>query len=87
MKKENEKLDKFFHHGDKIIRLYNWYSGKGENRKLKLSNGSIGLVNVKPKSFDKDGKQIHYEDRKYYFRDSDIPMDKVDDEENFDLAR
>lgn len=86
MKKENEKLDKFFHHGDKIIRLYNWYSGKGENRKLKLSNGSIGLVNVKPKSFDKDGKQIHYEDRKYYFRDSDIPMDKVDDEENFDLA-
>lgn len=85
-KNENEKMDKFFHHADKIIRLYNWYSGRGENRKLKLSNGSTGLVTVKPKSWVKDGKQIHYEERKYYFLDSDRPMEYVDDEENFDLA-
>ena len=85
-KNENEKWDKFFHHADKIIRLYNWYSGKKENRKLKLSNGSTGLVTVKPKKWYKDGKEINYEERKYYFRDTDRPMEKVDDEENFDLA-
>lgn len=86
MKKENEKIDKFFHHADKIIRLYNWYTGRGENRKLKLSNGSTGLVTVKPLSWVKDGNQIHSDERKYYFRDSDRPIDYVDDEENFDLA-
>ena len=85
-KNENEKWDKFFHHADKIIRLYNWYSGKKENRKLKLSNGSTGLVTVKPKKWNKDGKEINYEERKYYFRDADRPMEYVDDEENFDLA-
>jgi len=85
-KNEKEKIDKFFHHADKIIRLYNWYVGRGENRKLKLSNGSTGLVTVKPKSWVKDGKQINYEERKYYFRDSDRPMEYLDDEENFDLA-
>jgi len=85
-KSENEKIDKFFHHADKIIRLYNWYTGRGESRKLKLSNGSTGLVTVKPKNWVKDGKRIDYEERKYYFRDSDRPMEYVDDEENFDLA-
>jgi exodeoxyribonuclease V alpha subunit len=85
-KKENEKMDKFFHHADKIIRLYNWYTGRGENRKLKLSNGSTGLVTVTPKNWAKDGKRIDYEERKYYFRDSEKPMEYVDDEENFDLA-
>lgn len=83
---EDEKTDKYFRHADKVIRLYNWYTGKGENRRLKLSNGSTGLVTVKPKSWVKDGKQINYEERKYYFRDSDRPLEKVDDEENFDLA-
>ena len=85
-KNENEKLDKFFHHADKIIRLYNWYTGWGDSRRLKLSNGSTGLATVKSKNFFKNGKRIDYEERKYYFRDSDRPMDYVDDEENFDLA-
>jgi len=85
-KNENEKIDKFFHHADKIIRLSNWYSGKGEYRKLKLSNGSTGVVTVKAKSFVKEGKRINYDERNYYFRDSDKPMAYVDDEENFDLA-
>lgn len=86
IKNDKEKWDKFFHHADKIIRLYNWYTGRGENRKLKLSNGSTGLVTVKPKTWTKAGKEINYEERKYYFRDSDRPMEYVDDEENFDLA-
>lgn len=86
-KNPNEKIDKYFHHADKIIRLFNWYTGrKGENRKLKLSNGSTGVITVKPKYFFKDGKKIEYEERNYYFRDADKPMSYVDDEENFDLA-
>lgn len=85
-KSKNEKLDKYFHHADKIIRLSNWYTGWGESRRLKLSNGSTGVVTVKPKSFKKDGKTIDYEERKYYFRDSDRPLPSVDGEENFDLA-
>jgi exodeoxyribonuclease V alpha subunit len=85
-KNEKEKVDKYFQHSDKIIRLYNWYTGWGENRKLKLSNGSTGVVTVKPKSFYKDGEKIEYEERKYYFRDSDFPLASIDDEENFDLA-
>lgn len=85
-KSELEKVDKYFHHADKIIRLSNWYTGWGENRKLKLSNGSTGVVTVKPKSFTKEGKKIEYEERKYYFRDCDRPLEYVDDEENFDLA-
>lgn len=78
-KNENEKIDKFFHHADKIIRLYNWYTGRGENRKLNLSNGSTGLVTVKSNGYRK-------EERKYYFRDVGRPLDYVDGEENFDLA-
>lgn len=85
-KNENEKMDKFFHHADKIIRLYNWYSGKGENRRLKLSNGSTGVVTVTPKSFYEGQRKIEYDERKYYFRDCEFPLNRVDDEENFDLA-
>lgn len=82
-----EKDNNYFLNGDKIIRLYNWYKGKGESRRLNLSNGSIGVVNAKPKTFkNDDGDTINYEERKYYFKDSDYPMSSVDDEENFDLA-
>ena len=65
--------DKYFNHSDKLIRLSNWYWGKGKDRKLALSNGSIGIVTV--------GKE-----RKYYFRDKGRPIFGIDDEENFDLA-
>ena len=74
IKNKYEKDNNYFRHGDKIIRLFNWYAGKGENRYLKLSNGSTGLVN-----------SSKYK-RMYYFKDSDYPMKYVDDEENFDLA-
>ena len=83
-KDEREIENKYFRQGDKIIRLSNWYTAKGENRKLKLSNGSMGIVNSKWK---KNGNgQSEYEERKYYFKDSEYPMKFVDDEENFDLA-
>lgn len=73
-KQENGPDNKYFWHADKIIRLYNWYWGKGANRRLELSNGSIGLVNI--------GKDY----RKYFFKDRQYPFNGVDDEENFDLA-
>ncbi len=63
-----------FYHGDKIIRLSNWYVGYGENRRLKLSNGSIGVINGEV------NKRI------YVFSDADEVLKYVDDEENFDLA-
>lgn len=65
---------KYFYHADKIIRLSNWYWGKKENRRLELSNGSIGVVNI--------GTDY----RKYLFKDREDPFWSVDDEENFDLA-
>jgi exodeoxyribonuclease V alpha subunit len=87
IKNDLEKENNYFRHGDKIIRLNNWYTGPRGNRSLKLSNGSMGIVNSKWKQFENgDGDVIDYEDRKYYFRDTDYPMTYVDDEENFDLA-
>lgn len=83
--REKEKI--YFRNADKIIRLSNWYTGRGENRVLKLSNGSMGIVNSKWKSFkNENGNMIDYEERKYYFKDSEYPIPYVDDEENFDLA-
>lgn len=73
-KNENDSENKYFHHADKIIRLSNWYWGKGSERKLELSNGSIGITNI--------GRDY----RKYFFKDRDRPFWSVDDEENFDLA-
>lgn len=73
-KDENGSENKYFYHADKIIRLYNWYWGKGENRRLELSNGSIGVTNI--------GSDY----RKYFFKDRERPFWSVDDEENFDLA-
>ena len=63
-----------FYHADKIIRLSNWYSGFGDKRQLKLSNGSIGVINGENSK------------RSYIFNDADKPMSYVDSEENFDLA-
>jgi len=63
-----------FYHADKIIRLSNWYSGYGDKRQLKLSNGSIGVINGEKSK------------RSYIFNDADNPIKYVDSEENFDLA-
>jgi len=63
-----------FYHSDKIIRLENWYQGRGHDRKLLLSNGSIGIVNGE------------WKQRKYYFKEIDKPLFWVDSEERFDLA-
>lgn len=63
-----------FYHSDKLIRLYNWYKGRGENRRLELSNGSVGIITG-------EGSK-----RKYYFSDLEKPLSWVDNEDNFDLA-
>jgi hypothetical protein len=63
-----------FYHSDKIIRLYNWYRGWGKERKLVLSNGSIGVCTG-------EGYK-----RKYYFPDADKPFFSMDNEENLELA-
>ena len=63
-----------FYHADKIIRLSNWYTGYGDSRKLKLSNGSIGIINGE-----------NYK-RTYIFSDAKDVLKYVDSEENFDLA-
>lgn len=61
-----------FVNGDKIIRLNNWY----KNRKLTLSNGSIGLVTFHDRGWKK----------RYFFKELEKPLYYIDDEENFDLA-
>ncbi|MHA1577254.1 MAG: ATP-dependent DNA helicase [Candidatus Thorarchaeota archaeon] len=67
--------DTAFYHADKLIRVSNYYTGKGRKKKLILSNGSTGVVNN-----HKGGET------KYYFRDADYVLKWVDDEEQFDLA-
>lgn len=64
-----------FYHADKLIRNTNYYSGYGGNKKLILSNGSIGIINASP-----------YKKPKYYFKDADFVLNWVDEEENFELA-
>jgi len=63
-----------FYHADKLIRLNNWYVGRGENRRLKLSNGSIGIC--KGENFN----------RSYYFKELDRPESSVGSEDDYDLA-
>ena len=63
-----------FYHADKLIRISNYYTGYGRNKKLTLSNGSIGVINN-----HKDGK-------KYYFSDADYVLKWIDEEEQFNLA-
>lgn len=65
---------KYFNHADKLIRLSNWYWGRGSERRLVLSNGSIGTINI--------GKDY----TKYFFKDREKPLFSIDEEENFDLA-
>jgi exodeoxyribonuclease V alpha subunit len=63
-----------FYHADKIIRLANWYQGWGANRKLVLSNGSIGIC-----------KGDAY-NRQYYFKELERPLTWAGDEEDYDLG-
>lgn len=67
-------LETIFYHSDKLIRISNYYSGYGRDKKLILSNGSIGVINN------------HKDGIKYYFRDADYPLKWIDDEEQFELA-
>lgn len=87
-KNSSQKVDKYFRHADKLIRLINWYVGPKGNKSLKLSNGSTGVVTVSQKCFyeKETRKRIDYDERKYYFKDYLYPIEKIDDEENFDLA-
>ena len=64
-----------FYHSDKIIRISNYYAGYGRDKRLILSNGSIGILN------NHKGGQT-----KYYFRDADFILKWIDDEEQFELA-
>jgi len=70
-----KNYDSPFYNADKLIRIVNYYSGYGRNKKLILSNGSIGIVNIPYKKKPR-----------YYFKDADDVMYWVDDEENFELA-
>ena len=62
-----------FYHSDKVIQTSNYYTGWGKERKLALSNGSIGIFT--------EGRS----GRKYYFPDAERPFSHLDDE-NLDLA-
>jgi len=66
--------DALFKNADKVIRLNNWYVGYQESRKLKLSNGSIGLYSVSKKG------------ESWRFPEDKFPLYNVDNTENFDLA-
>ena len=66
--------DKDLYHSDKIIRVANWYTGWGKNRRLRLSNGSIGIVVG-------EGSK-----RQYYFKEVEKPLFWIDSEDNFELA-
>jgi len=76
-----------FNHSDKIIRLTNEYvyDYRLERRVLRLSNGSMGIVNNKK---DKERRR-HY--RKYFFTDQERPLYNmgyaaVKENEDFELA-
>lgn len=63
-----------FYHADKIIRLSNWYWGWGKERRLVLSNGSIGICKGEG------------QDRNHYFKELDRPLARIGEEEDYDLA-
>ena len=67
---------KNFDHGDKIIRINNWYAFDPQikARTLRLSNGSIGLLCHGTKG------------RQYYFHDMQWPLKTAGGEENYELA-
>lgn len=66
----------YFRHSDKMIQVKNWYVGKGNERKLLLSNGSIGIVTVNSRKAE----------RKYYFSELSRPLSNFNEEENCELA-
>jgi ATP-dependent exoDNAse (exonuclease V) alpha subunit len=76
------KEEDIFRQSEKIIRLNNWYWGYGANRRLALSNGSMGVVNYKYKKTKNWWKQ----EKQYFFRDADRILNSIDDQENFDLG-
>ncbi|WP_256003492.1 ATP-dependent DNA helicase [Pedobacter deserti] len=80
---KREREDDLFHHGEKIIRINNWYKGYGVNRQLVLSNGSVGVVNLK---FTENKHGAWVVEKKYYFKDHQYMLKWVDKEEHFDLA-
>ncbi len=67
--------DTNFYHSEKLIRVSNYYSGYGRNKKLILSNGSIGIVTSHSGG-----------EKKYFFKDADWVLKWIDEEEQFDLA-
>lgn len=73
-KKDDKDVSNPFYHSDKLIRVSNWYWGYGPERRLALSNGSMGVAKgEKP-------------NRKYYFPDLETPFKSIDSEDNFELA-
>jgi exodeoxyribonuclease V alpha subunit len=63
-----------FYHADKMIRLNNWYWGWRKERRLVLSNGSIGICKGEGQN------------RSYYFKELERPLTSAGDEEDYDLA-
>jgi len=79
----DSRLRKLFNHSDKVIRLSNEYiyDRKLKRRVLRLSNGSIGVINNKKE----EGKRNSYY-RMYYFTDQEKPIFGINEEEDFELA-
>lgn len=71
-----------FNHAEKIIRINNEYVYYGGKKRLRLSNGSIGVINNKTRKLF--GKNVMF--RRYYFLDQEKPIDWIDDEDNFELS-
>lgn len=71
-----------FNHAEKIIRINNEYVYFGGKKRLRLSNGSIGVINNKTRKLF--GKNVMF--RRYYFLDQEKPIDWIDDEDNFELS-
>jgi exodeoxyribonuclease V alpha subunit len=73
------KYSRPFYHSDKLIRIVNWYTK--DRKKLRLSNGSIGIHTYSPPQ--KYKKEIE----RYFFPDAEEDVIyKIDNDENFDLA-
>ena len=88
-RKKNDFKDSVFSYSEKIIRLKNWYKGGGVNRRLYLSNGSIGMATF---HWNYGG---HYRKYQYFFTEIEQAGERyntfwdgqVDDKEDaFELA-
>lgn len=89
---ENYRKASVFSYSEKIIRLVNWYKGRGNNRRLYLSNGSVGVT-----TFHMNIKRINlrlYKVYQYFFPEIEKSGERyntffdphVDDEEAFEPA-